>query len=58
MKESELNALRIVQNKKERPVELLLGGHGTGASVITVGYRKHSTNKNKGVLTNETSRTK
>lgn len=57
MKKSELNTLRIVQNKKERPVELLLGGHGTGASVITAGYRKRSTNKN-GVLTNETSRTK
>lgn len=57
MKKSELNTLRIVQNKKERPVELLLGGHGTGASAITAGYRKCSTNKN-GVLTNETSRIK
>lgn len=40
-RDDELNALRVVLNKKERPVGLLLGGHGTGKSVLARAYRNH-----------------
>lgn len=40
-RDEELNALRVILNKKERPVGLLLGGHGTGKSVLARAYRNH-----------------
>lgn len=37
-REEELNALEVILKKKERPVALLLGGHGTGKSVLARSY--------------------
>lgn len=37
-REREKNALKVVLNKKERPVAILLGGHGAGKSVLAKAY--------------------
>ncbi|HDF3152079.1 AAA family ATPase [Staphylococcus chromogenes] len=37
-REEEMMKLRVTLNKKERPVALLLGGHGTGKSAIARSY--------------------
>ena len=40
-RDNELNLLRVVLNKMERPVALLLGGQGTGKSVLVRAYMNH-----------------
>lgn len=40
-RDDKLKTLRVILNKKERPVALLLGGHGTGKSVLARAYRNH-----------------
>lgn len=44
-RDEELNLLRVVLNKMERPVGLLLGGHGTGKSVLVRAYMNHLKSK-------------
>src|SRR5699024_9118017 len=40
-RDNELNLLRVVLNKMERPVALLLGGQGKGTSVLVRDYMNH-----------------
>ena len=40
-RDEELNMLRVILNKMERPVGLLVGGQGVGKSVLARAYMNH-----------------
>lgn len=46
-REDELKALQVVLNKKERPVALLKGGHGTGKSALAGTYKNRLVQEGK-----------